>query len=339
LHAVLTAPGKSYYRIEPMDLMSAALTASEEQARAVEALLRKTRENGRDIPRFWEPGVGQERYIPVEDAEIRAFHFHPARPQAVRPIVVLPGWGATPEGFQELYAVLHGKAELYYLETREKTSSRILHRRPDMSVSRSARDVQAALEALGLAGRRDFLLLGACWGGTIILRGLAEGSLEAPTIVVADPMHTLWFSRWVLRHISPLLPTPVVHLLRPILLHSMLGDMKEPVQKQRTFQFVRSADVWKWKKAAEAAQEIELFGALSGIQKEVFVLNGTGDKLHDQRDYPRIAGELPRGRFLFLPTDESLREHLFGAVALEFAGVSAGEGLPPSLAGFEKQIR
>jgi pimeloyl-ACP methyl ester carboxylesterase len=324
-----------------MDLMSAALTASEGQIRAIEILLRNAgpRGNGRDIPRFWEPGVGQERYIPVGDAEIRVLHFLPPRPRAVRPVVVLPGWGATPEGFQELYAVLHDEAELFYLETREKASSRLLHRRPDMSVSRSARDVQAALEELGLAGRRDFLLLGACWGGTIILRGLAEGSLEAPTIVVADPMHALWFSRWVLRHISPLLPTPIVHLLRPILLHSMLGDMKEPAQKQRTFQFVRSADVWKWKKAAEAARELELFGALSGIEKEVFVLNGTRDKVHDQRDYPRIAGELPRGRFLFLPTDESLRERLFGTVALEFAKVSAAQGLPASLAGFEKPVR
>jgi hypothetical protein len=334
-------PGKSYYRIELMDPMGAALTASEEQARAVETLLCKagSPRNGRDVPHFWEPGVGRQLYVPVGDAEIRVFHFRPERPSGVRPVVVMPGWGATPEGFQELYAILHGQAELFYLETREKPSSRILHRRADMSVRRSARDVQAALEALGLAGRRDFLLLGACWGGMIILRGLAEGILEAPTIVAADPMHTLWFPRWVLRYVSPLLPTAVVHLLRPFLLHGMLGDMKEPVQKERIFQFVRSADIWKWKKSAEAAREDELFGALSGIKKEVFVLNGTGDKVHDQRDYPRIAGELPGGRFLFLPTDESLRERLFGAVALEFAKVSAAQGLPPSLAGFEKPVR
>ena len=321
--------------------MSAALTASEEQTLAVQTLLRNadSRRNGMEVPKFWEPAVGQERYISVGYAEIRVLHFHPARPRAVRPVVVLPGWGATPEGFQELYAVLHDKAELFYLETREKASSRILNRRADMSVNRSARDVQAALEALGLAGRRDFLLLGACWSGTIILRGLAEGSLEAPPVVVADPMHTLWFPRWVLRHISPLLPAAAVHLLRPILLHSMLGDMKEPAQKQRIFQFVRSADVWKWKKAAEAAREEELFGALSGIKKEVFVLNGTRDKVHDQRNYPRIAGELPSGRFLFMPADESLRERLFGVVALEFAKVSAAQGLPASLAGFEKPVR
>ena len=292
-----------------------------------------------DIPRFWEPGVGELRYVTAGDAEIRVLHFRPPNPQATRPIVLLPGWGATPEGFQDFYEVVHGKAELFYVETREKASSRILSPRADMSVSRSARDVQAALEALGLAGRRDFVLIGACWSAAIILQGLLEGVLDAPTILAADPMHALWFPRWVLRCISPLLPLPVARMLRPILLHSMLGDMKEPAQKRRVFGFVRAADPWKWKKSAEAARNFELFGSLSGIQKEVFVLNGTRDKVHDPRNYPRIARELPQGRFLFVPADESRRERMFAAVALEFAKVSAAQGLPPSLAIHEKPVR
>jgi pimeloyl-ACP methyl ester carboxylesterase len=323
-----------------MDLLSSALTASAEQVRAVEALLRAALDDGgRDIPRFWEPGIGEQRYISVEDAEIRVLHFRPSRPQAVRPIVLVPGWGATPEGFQDFYAVVHGKAELFYLETREKGSSRILRPRADMSVKRSARDIQAALEALGLTGQRDFVLFGACWSGAILLQGLLEGSLEAPTIIAADPMHALWFSRWVLRYISPLLPTPAVRMLRPILLQTMVGDMKEPAQRQRVFAFVRGADIWKWKKSAEAARDFELFGTLSGVQEEVFVLNGTRDKVHDQRNYPRIARELAHGRFLYVPTDESRRERMFGSVALEFARVTARQGLPPSLSTHEKPIR
>jgi hypothetical protein len=69
------------------------------------------------------------------------------------------------------------------------------------------------------------------------------------------------------------------------------------------------------------------------------VLNGTADKVHDQSHYPRIARELPGGRFLFLPVDESRRERMFAAVALRFARQSAADGLPASLAGFEKPVR
>ena len=316
--------------------MSLALQADEAHLRRVVQLLGEDRQ---EAPELWAQGVCREVYVPVPGAELRVYHSRPANPSACRPIVLVPGWGTIPQGFQGFYQRVYDQAELYYLETREKNSSRILGRKPDMSVLRSARDIQMALQTLGLAGKKDFVLLGACWGASMILEGLLAGELDAPTIILADPMHTLWFPKWVLRWVAPLLPSGAVHLLRPILRQAMLGDMKESVQKQRTFAFVNSADIWKWKKSAEAARDFELFGRLHSVGRELFVLNGTADKVHDQSHYPRIARELPGGRFLFVPVDESRRERMFASVALEFARQSAAEGLPATLAGFEKKVR
>jgi hypothetical protein len=119
----------------------------------------------------------------------------------------------------------------------------------------------------------------------------------------------------------------------------MLGDMEEPTQRERAYAFVYGADVGKWKRAAEAARDFELYGRLAGIRREVFVLNGTHDKIHDQRHYPAIAREMPRGRFLYMRADERDRERLFGVVARELVRVSATDGLPPAIARFEKTIR
>jgi pimeloyl-ACP methyl ester carboxylesterase len=315
--------------------MSLALQADESYQLKVEELLAA---QGRQAPEFWQPGVCRELYVPVPEAEIRVFHSRPASAPDRRPIVLIPGWGTIPQGFQSFYEVIHGRAELFYLETREKNSSRILGRRPDLSVLRSARDIQAALEALGLAGG-DFVLMGTCWGAAMILEGLIEGVLEAPTILLTDPMHTLWFSKWVLRWISPILPSFAVRLIRPLLRQALLGDMEDTVQKERTFAFVNSADIWKWKRSAEAARDFELYGRLSAVKRELFVINGTADKVHDQRHYPRIARELPEGRFLYLPVDESRRERMFAAVAMAFASVSCGDGLPPCLSCFERPVR
>lgn len=252
---------------------------------------------------------------------------------------MVPGFGATAEGFQDYYAALNGKGELFYLETREKSSSRITGRSPDMSVSQSARDIQRVLDHLGLSGGRDFLLMAPCWGATIVLQGLIEGVLDAPTVVVADPMHALWFPRWLLRFAAPVVPAAVLRALRPLIARAMLGDMQEPTQRERAYAFVYRADVGKWKTAGHAAWDFELTGRLGGIAREVFVLNGTKDKIHDQAFYPRMAAEMPRGRFVYMPTDERHRERLFGAAALEFCRVSAQEGLPPALARYEKKIR
>ncbi len=315
-------------------LPSDVLVSSDDDRRRVAEMLRCAEA---PAPPFWEPGVGEQILVPVAGAEIRVFHFPAHEPGVQRPVVMAPGFGATPQGFQDFYEALRGKVDLYYVETREKPSSRILDRRADMSVGQSARDIAHVLGCLGLG--RDFVLMAPCWGASIVLEGLIQGTLAAPTIVLADPMHTLWFPKWVLRLVSPILPVGAVRAMRPLLARAMLGGMEEPTQKERALAFVYGADVWKWKKSAEAARDFELFGRLGGISREIFVLNGTTDRIHDQSNYPRIAREMPGGRFLFMPTDERNRERLFGVAALEFARVSAADGLPESLARFEKKIR
>jgi pimeloyl-ACP methyl ester carboxylesterase len=322
--------------VPPGDVLDSAVLASAEEAASAEELLAAA---NRTAPLFWLPGVGEQVRVPVDGAELRVLHFPSRDADARRPVVMIPGFGATPDGFQDFYAVLAGRAELYYLETREKPSSRIMDRRMKMSVSRSATDVQQALSFLGLAGGRDFVLVAACWGSAIVLQGLIEGSLAAPTVLAADPMHTLWFPKWVLRWVSPLLPAPALLALRPMIARALLGDMQEQTQRRRAYTFAYSADPWKWKKSAEAAWDFDLYGRLSRIEQEVFVLNGTRDKIHDPRHYPRIAREMPRGRFIYLPAEEHDRERLFGVAALEFARVSAAEGLPRSLVPFEKKVR
>ena len=48
---------------------------------------------------FWSPDVSRTVYVPVEDGEIRVLHIRPENPVAVRPIVLVPGWGSLPSGF------------------------------------------------------------------------------------------------------------------------------------------------------------------------------------------------------------------------------------------------
>lgn len=316
-------------------LLAAALEPHPGDREAVDALLA---EADPATPSLEAPGTAEVRWIPVEGAEIRVFHATPPRPAAVRPIVFVPGWGTDPAGWQDFVKAVWGKAELYYLETREKSSSRILDRRTDMGIGRSARDVTDAIAALGLPGR-DFVLAAACWGSAIVLKGMIDGHLSAPTVIVGDPMHTLWFPKWILRWVSPLIPAASLRLLRPVFVRSLLGDMREPTQKARATSFVYGADLWKWKKSAEAVRDFELYGSLAAVRDELYVLNGTADKIHDPVDYPRMCRELPRGRFLFMPADESRRELLFGAAALELARCAAASGLPSSLARFERPVR
>ncbi len=285
-----------------------------------------------------DPAVAEIDYVPVPEGELRVLHAPAVDGAARRPIVMLPGFGATLEGWQDFYGLTESRVDLYVIETLEKRTTRLHSEAPDLGVLRMAEVLQRALDHLGLSGR-DFVLFASCWGSTIVLEGLIQGALTAPTVAAYDPMHAMWFPPWFLRHISPRLPAWLIDRLRGPIKDVALRGMDEPTQRQRTEAFIAAADAFRWKTAAEAAADEELFGRLGGIREEVLVFNGSHDKIHDRSLYPRVAREIPRGRFFDMEVDESERERLSAVIALELARVSADEGVPETLAPFEVALR
>ena len=311
------------------------LILTKKQENEIDAMLKATI---REAPNFWENGISKTLYIPVDDGEIRVFHVKPKKPISKRPVIFVPGWGGILEGYTDVFEVLHDEVEFFYVETREKSSSKLNRKKAKMDMNQKVKDVSDVIKHLGI-DTDDFVLYGTCWGSAIILHGLVENTITAPTIVAHDPMHTLWFPKWFLRFVAPLLPVFVAEMLKPILRRIQLRGMNEEVQRQRAEAFIDNAEAWKWKKAAESVKDFELFGNLSYIKDEVFVFNGTQDKVHNQLTYPKMAREIPQGRFIYMKTNESLRERLQGLIVLEFSKVTKEEGLPESLAEFEKDLK
>ncbi|WP_457556814.1 hypothetical protein [Candidatus Harpocratesius sp.] len=320
--------------IEPLKL-GEMTSISSELANHLENLLLSTHRV--KIPDFWDPSISKHIFIPVPHGKIRVLHYCPEHPISIRPLVFVPGWGVIPSGFRDLFEVLYEKVEFYYIETREKKSSQMNRWKSQFTMSQKSQDIQIALKYLDLS-ETDFVLMGPCWGAAVIMQGLIDRSIQAPTIITVDPMHTLWFSKFVLKWIAPILPTWLFYLLRPIIRGCKLRNMHEPVQKQRAIDFINGAQLWKWKRAAYQVRNFELYGNLHRISQEIIVVNGTHDAIHDQSDYPKIAYQLPNARFLFLKTGEENRERLMGLVALFYSQVDASMKIPPELKPFEKKI-
>lgn len=319
--------------------MNDLLTITDEQEQFIENLLNEVKIE-KEFPNFSsEDGETREIiYIPVNDGEIRVIHVNPKNKISKRPLVFVPGWGVIPRNFNDFYEVLHEKIEFYYIETREKKTSRIKRFKAKLTMNQKAKDVGDALNFLGLSGDKDFIIMGSCWGGAIILQGLMDKSIKAPTIVPIDPMHRLWYPQWMLDYVGPLLPIWLLHLMKPLLKWLRLRNMTEKVQKQRAEDLIKEAVMWKWKRAGFHCRHFELFGNLHKIDEEVFVFNATTDLIHDKRDYPKIATEIPKGRFIYMETDESNREYMMGILGREFSKISSSEGIPSILREYEIKI-
>ncbi|MHA1453762.1 MAG: hypothetical protein ACTSRD_12950, partial [Promethearchaeota archaeon] len=288
-----------------------------------------------NVPNFWEMEEAEHIYVPVEDGAIRVIHIKPDKPLNKRPIVLLPGFAVPPVTFQDFYAVLHDNYEMYYLETREKSSSRI-RRFARMSVPKSAMDVGIALKFLGL-DKRDFILAGTCWGSSIILQGLIDKTIDAPTIITQDPMYRFTFNKFMLNWIIPLMPPVLIFALKPIFKKARVGKMKEEYQMKRVQATIDDAVPWKWKNSAVHSRKFLLYGNLHKVEKEVLVVNAIHDYLHDPVNYPNIAQEIPKGRYFQLKGVENKREYILGLICREFSKVSKGE-IPDSMKQFEVEI-
>ena len=301
--------------------------------RATTELLKEAFQHG--VPYFWEYEKGEHIYVPVDGGSIRVIHFKPENLIHKRPIVLVSGWGVVPSTFQDFYEVMHEKYEFYYLETREKASSKI-KRFAQFTITQKAKDIGDAIKFLGLQSR-DFVLMGTCWGSSVILQGLMDNSIKAPTILVFDPMYKLTYSRFFLTFIAPILPVPLLSLLRPFMKRQRVGEMQEKRQKERVDATVDNAVLWKWKRASIQCRNFMLYGNLHKIAQEVFVINSTKDYIHDPINYPNIAHQLPKGRFLRLQGTEDKREYIAAIVAREFSRVLKNE-FPNSMEEFEVQL-
>lgn len=276
-------------------------------------------------------------YTEGTNGALRVLHHDPKTKESQRPVVFLPGWGTMPEGFSDFFSMLIDRTELYYVETREKNSSR-LPSGAAMNMDRTALDLKEVLHELGLSEGSDFLLMGTCWGATIISHALARGLVSAPTRVVFDPMPRLWFPQWLLKTVVPLIPIPVLNLLRPLGRNIALGGMKEETQRKRAEEFINKANLNKWKRAALAIGSFDLRDEAPFIPGELLVFTGVPDKIHDQSVYPSFAGAVPKGRFFNLPVKESNREFLLGLIAREFSLIASEQGVPLKFQEFEQPV-
>ncbi len=287
---------------------------------------------------FFDSSYTKEEYVRVEDGYIRVFHHVPPHPSEYRPVVFVPGWGTVPEGFKDFFDAVNQKIECFYVETREKNSSRIDRRNAHMDMDHLAGDVHAVIKNNSLTDSGDFVLMGTCWGSTIIAHGLSRGLLSAPTTVLFDPMHTLWFPRWLLKWVVPVVPLWIWKIIRPAGKRIALSGMNEPTQRRRAEMFIDSAVLWKWKRTALHVQDVNLYSAMPKITQELFVMNGVKDKIHDPIHYPKLAQLAPKGRFFYLPVEESQREQLLGCAAVICAQVTSGSMPPQAFRDYERKV-
>ncbi|MHA1121547.1 MAG: hypothetical protein ACTSUW_02210 [Candidatus Heimdallarchaeota archaeon] len=305
---------------------------TQEQLDLINNLIEKS---PKDAPDFYEEGECEQFYIPVDGGEIRVFHRKPKNITAKRPILFIPGYSTTPWSWRGFPKPIHNNTEYYFLETREKASSRIKrNRKTNLTVDQKAKDVGKAIKYLGL-DKRDFVLYGTSYCGGVVLQGLIQKYFTAPTIVVFDPQGNWTYSRKAVKWLLPILPPFIMGAFRFIFAKIVLRTMKNQHQKERILDFIRGANPYKWRKACMQNLHFDITNQFDKISEEIFVIHGTKDKYHPGITFYNYAKKMPKGRFIYFNCENELREIFNGIIGSVFANVTKDKGMPDEIVSLE----
>ncbi|HUT80187.1 MAG TPA: hypothetical protein VMZ29_03215 [Candidatus Bathyarchaeia archaeon] len=319
-----------------MSLQEDIFHLTDDKRNTIEQLMQAGR---RDVPDFCAEGVNEVIYIPVKDGELRVFHHIPEKVVFKRPILFMPGYIAKPETWVDFHKPHHGLCEYYYLESREKASSRMKNRmKVKLTIKESANDLVKVIDFLGL-NKRDYLLIASSYGGGIVFQALIDKQIDPPTIVVFDPIAQWVYTKKFTNFISLITPPFILGILRNLIAKIYLAKMENLAQKKRFIAFAKGTEAWKFRKCTNQNKRFDIRDKLSEITEEIAIFHGPLDKYHPREAYYNFAKAIPKGRFFFMDTADENRELLAGVVGTEYARLTKDEDTPETLKQFEIKIK
>ncbi|MDT3440315.1 MULTISPECIES: alpha/beta fold hydrolase [unclassified Pseudofrankia] len=252
----------------------------------------------RDIPDPLLPWRDEVRAVRAPDALLRALLFGGASSAAADPVLFVPGWSSTPYSWRKTLPALAARHRTWYVETREKASSRL---RPgdQMTVADMAADVaELARQTVASAGR--YGVIAASTGAVLALH--AHPLLDPPPawIILLLP-HVAAPVPSAARVLWPC-PPSVLEILRWVLLPGA-----RYVHRRRKanglggfYRVLRTADPGKLRQSLltwQAYPGLDL-DALAAIRCPCLVIGASRDRLHPAAAARLVADRLPSGIFV-----------------------------------------
>jgi len=280
----------------------------------------------RDIPDPLLPWRDEVRAVRTPDALLRALVFGgPARAEGDQ-VLFVPGWSSTPYSWRKTLPVLASCHRTWYVETREKASSR-LRRGDRLTVADMAADVaELARQTVAPAGR--YGVIAASTGAVLALH--AHALLDPPPawIILLLPHVTAPVPVAAARVLQPCSP-PVLEILRWVLLPGA-----GYVHRRRAsnglggfYRVLRTADPGKLRQSLltwQAYPGLDL-DLLPEIRCPCLVVAASRDRLHPAAAARLIADRLPSGTFVDGRTTAWGHGHEMVATAVSWIG-STGRG-------------
>ncbi len=249
--------------------------------------------------------IADEYFIEMSDgAKLRILRTS-AQSETKEPytLIIIAGWGSVILGWDEVLMDVSRDFNVIYMETREKGSS-VLPKKFEKGMDRLAEDLKEVIEQLNL-DQSKLILLGSCFGATLISYGLAKKKYSPFLSVIIGPPARFEMPP-LTRYIIFLVPPFALKLFRPIAVFWIKKfKTEDPEQAAKYIRVLKEADGKKWKKVVQSLVLPWWWDIYAKIENKVLLIAAEEDKMHNAKDTQKIRELIKNADYLDLGSNKA----------------------------------
>jgi len=260
-----------------------------------------------DLKLYCAPGTGiQEQMIPVaENVSLRVISFTPPNINNNPSVIFVAGWITLISAWKNVLLEMTKDFTVYYIETREKISSRAKGK-VNYGVEDIGKDIVTLISHFELK-EKQYILFGSSLGASAILDCCRLLDRDPLCLVLVGPnavFRVPRFGKVIIRFFPPRL----FLLIKPVVkwyLKTFRLDIKSDYEQYEKYcNNIDAADPWKLKKAIMKLWNWEGWELLPAIEYPTLIAGASKDSLHEPENLKKMVSLLKNAAYVDLETNK-----------------------------------
>lgn len=278
------------------------------------------------LPHF-EKSLSCDRLIRIDDqVSLHVFEFRPLHDGHRIPIVIISGLVTIIDSFRTIVEGLSENHPVFYIETRDKTSS-VIAGKVKFNIRTMGDDIRHIIGDLGLK-EREYAMIGYSFGGPIITECCRTIAQKPLCIIFMEPTAEFNYPGWSLFLIKwfgvPLFP--VLKNFAKWYLGKFRLNKKEDVQMALILSdTINNADPVKFRNCILDIAGYKIYDNLKNVTSPSLIVGTSKDGLHVIGEMKRMEELLGNVTYIDLETNERTHNMDMVRVTMDFIGKVTGQ--------------
>lgn len=249
---------------------------------------------------------------------IRVLTFEPAIDTKSIPIVIVAGMATVIESFHGILKGVSKNNPVLYIETREKSSSRISGQ-VKFNMESLGDDILSIIHNSGL-DENNYVLAGYSLGATAIVDCYLKLLKKPKCVILIEPTPVFRLPTW-----SPVLlylAVPLYGILKPFakwyLRNFKINARDDQEILQITYRALDQADPLKLKNTLDSISGYTSWNRIETVDCPVLVVATSKDTMHEHSDIEKMAGMFVKSEYIDMENNTRTHSEEMASVILEY---------------------